>query len=355
MVKIFKDIKLFCFGMISFVLMIFVITGCATKIPVSMRQPAEFHQASLTRTVAVLPFSGNGGVEFSAELESLLAGVEINGKPFFTLVDRSTIDKVMAEMRLSNSAMVDQNTAVKLGKLIGAQGIYTGTITSNNTRDSHYKAQRQECVQREIKRDKEGNRYEGNCIRYRTYHVSCTKRQANFAVTPKLVDIMTGKIIYTANRTGSAESSGCEDGTPPKTEQELIDQSKNTAKESIRRDVAPYFTTVMVKLKDSTDGIESSSVKDKLKLGVKFADNKRIDAACDQWNEIKPLVPNSPSVVYNLGICAESAGEYENAKKLYVQADKLTGKPDEDITLALSRVNRALSNQKKLQEQMKDQ
>lgn len=332
----------------------FVFWGCATKIPVSMCQPAEFHQASMTRTVAVLPFNGPGGADFAAELEALLAGVEINGKPYFTLVDRSTIDKVMSEMRLSHSAMVDQNTAVKLGKLIGAQGIYTGIVNANNTRDSHYKGERTECVQRQMKRDSKGNVYEGECVRWRNYYVSCTKRQANFAVTPKLVDIATARIVYSTNRSGLAESSGCEDGTPPKTEQELLDSARGTAKSAIRRDIAPYYKTVMIKLKDSTDGIELKPAKEKLKLGNEFADKKRMDAACSQWNEAKQMAPNSASLTYNLAVCAESAGDYENALKLYRQSDQLIGKPDEDVTIALSRVNTALNNQKKLKEQMRD-
>lgn len=328
--------------------------GCATKIPINMLQPAEFHQASLTKTVAVVPFSGHGGPEFTAELEGLLASIDLHGKPYFTLVDRASIDKVMSEMKLSQSALVDQNTAAKLGRLVGAQGIYTGTVTTNNTRDSYFKDKRSECAQHQMKRDKDGNLYEGNCIRWRNFYVNCTKRQANYAVTPKLIEVSTAKIVYSKNHNGAAASSGCEDRTPPLSEQELLDKARETVKSGIRRDIAPYYVTVMIKLKDSTDGIESKEAKDRLSLGISFAEKNRLDAACEKWGEARQLAPNAPSILYNLGICAESIADMENAYKLYKQADKQIGKPDDEISLALSRVNKALSNQKKLKEQLKE-
>ena len=52
-------------------LIISLFSGCATKIKVNMLQPAQYHEASLTKTVAVLPFSGPEGKEFAAEIEGV--------------------------------------------------------------------------------------------------------------------------------------------------------------------------------------------------------------------------------------------------------------------------------------------
>src|SRR5512137_626951 len=76
-----------------------VLTGCATKVKINMLQAAEYHQASLTKTVAVLPFTGPGGQEFAAEIEGALASKSIDDKPYFTLVDRASIDKIMSEQQ----------------------------------------------------------------------------------------------------------------------------------------------------------------------------------------------------------------------------------------------------------------
>lgn len=330
-----------------------LLTGCATKIKINMLQPAEYHQASLTKTVAVLPFTGPGGQEFAAEIEGVLASKSIDDKQYFTLVDRASIDKIMSEQQFSQSALIDQATAAKIGKLVGAQGIYTGAVTVAQVKDSNYKEKRQECAQHKIERDKKGNEYEGRCIEWRNYFVSCTKRDAHFSVTPKLIDVSTAKILYSRNLSKSAASSGCEDASPPKDEQELLEKVKEDVKKQFLKDVAPYYVTVEIKLMDSTDQIDSADAKDKLTQGIEFAGKGRMDGACEIWGQARIAAPNSPALLYNLGVCAESRGDADAALNLYKQADKLIGKPDDNITLALSRVSLAIKNRQKLTEQIK--
>ena len=57
-------------------------------------------------------------------------------------------------------------------------------------------------------------------------------------------------------------------------------------------------------------------------------------------------------MLYNLRFCAESRGDLDAALSLYKQADKILGKPQDDITLALNRVETAIKNRGKLKEQL---
>ncbi len=126
-------------GRLTLLLLIVLLsTGCATKIKVNMLKPAEYHEASLTKTVAVLPFSGPGGSEFAAETEGILGSINIDDKPYFILVDRAAIDKTLSELKFSQSGIVDPKTAAKIGQLVGAQGIYTGLVTLAKASDSPY-------------------------------------------------------------------------------------------------------------------------------------------------------------------------------------------------------------------------
>lgn len=327
--------------------------GCATKIKVNMLKPAQYHQASLTKTVAVLPFSGSQGSEFAAELEGVLGSINIDDKPYFTLVDRAAIDKTLSEQKFSQSGLIDSRTAARIGQMVGAQGIYTGAITLAKATDSPYTERRSECVQREIKRDDKGRQYEGACIRYRYYKVNCTKRLAQFAASPKLIEVATGKILYSNNLKGSADSAGCEDETAVKGAEELLETAKNTVKRDFRKDIAPFYETREVALLDSTDGIDSSTAKDKLNQGIQFAGKGRMDNACELWGEAGNLAPNAVSLVYNLGVCAESRGDSEAALALYRKAERLMGKPEDNIILAITRASEAVKNKQKLKEQMK--
>ena len=337
-------------------LLLFIVllsTGCATKIKVNMLKPAVYHEASLTKTVAVLPFSGPGGSEFAAEMEGVLGSINIDDKPYFTLVDRAAIDKTLSELKFSQSGIVDPKTAAKNAQLVGAQAIYTCVVTLAKASDSPYKERRQECVQRQIKRDEKGNEYEGSCIRYRNYNVNCIRRIAQFSASPKLIDVATGRILYSRNLEGSANSAGCEDVKAVKGDEELLEVAKNAAKSDFRKDVAPYYETREITLLDATDGIDSSLAKDKLKQGIQYAGKGRMDTACELWGEASSLAPNAMSIVYNLGVCAESRGDAEAALTLYKKADKLMGKPNDDITLALTRTSEAVKHQKKLKEELK--
>lgn len=326
------------------------ITGCATKVKVNMLKPAQYHEASLTKAVAVLPFSGPGGREFAAELEGVLAGIGIDDKQYFTLVDRASVDKSISEMQFSQSGLVDQKTAVRLGKMIGAQGIYTGVVTQNNYNDSSYYEKRSTCTRYEQKRDDKGKIYQGACLQWRNYNVRCTKRVATFAVSPKLVDVTTSRIIYSRNLSAMTNSTGCEDTRPLQSETALLEQAKESVKREFRQDIAPYYVTREISLKDSTDGIESKEAINKLKRGMDYADKGRLDSACELWGEARNIASASYALLYNLGVCAESRGDLDTALNLYRQSDKILGKPDDDITLALSRVGEAIKNRNKLKE-----
>lgn len=329
-----------------------ILSGCATKVRVNMLQPAQYHEASLTKSVAVLPFSGPGGSEFSAELESVLSGVGIDDKQYFTLVDRASVDKVISEMKFSQSGLVNEKTAVKLGRMVGAQGIYTGVVNRNNYDDSSYTEKRSTCTRYEQKRDDKGNTYRGACLQWRNYQVRCTKRVAHFAVTPKLIDVTTGRVLYARNLSSMTDSTACEDQNPIQSEMVLLEKAKEQVKKEFRRDIAPYYITREISLKDATDGINSPEAKDKLKRGMEYADKGRMDSACELWGEARNLASGSYALLYNLGVCAESRGDLEAALSLYKQSDKILGKPDDDISLALSRASEAIKNSSKLKQQM---
>lgn len=330
-----------------------ILASCAPpSIKTTSLVPGRFHEAATLKTIAVLPFEGTNGDKFSAEIEAILASINIYDKQYFSLVDRSKINKMISEMQLSQSALVDPNTAVKIGKLVGAKGIYTGVITAEKSIDSNFREERSRCVQTVTKKDRKGREY-NECVKHENYTVPCTKRDATFSFTPKLIEVETGRVVYANTLTGSAGSSACSDSQKPLSSHfELIEDAKQIAKERFRKDIAPYYVTMEIKLMDSTDGISSKESKKKFKQGLDFAENKRLDRACELWNEAVIDSQSSPSILYNLGICSEISGELEQALDYYKRADRILNKPDDRITEAIERCSRALQRQKRLREQI---
>jgi TolB-like protein len=84
--------------------------------------------------IAVVPFyqlnsqSMSLGVYISEELITDLVAVE-----GIKIVERSMLDKLIGEFRLSQTGLIDPNTAKKIGKLAGADAIVTGTIADLQT------------------------------------------------------------------------------------------------------------------------------------------------------------------------------------------------------------------------------
>lgn len=333
-----------------------VILGCApAAIQTTALIPAKSHEASLLKVVAVLPFEGNGGKDFTAEVEAKLAAINIGDKQYFTIVDRTKITKVLdEETTLTQSGFADPSTVAKVGKMLGAKGVYTGVITASNTNDGNYNEERENCARHAVKYDKKGREYEGECISWNRYTVTCAKRTVVFAFAPKLIEVETGRIVYADNYEGKQNASACSDSpTPIKGSFELLEEAKQFALSRFRQDVAPHYVTFNISIMDSTDGITSKQAISKFKDGLAFAKNNRFDRACELWGEAGIIADGSVSLIYNLGVCSEISGEYEQALDLYKKADRLYNKPDDMISSALQRAANTLGQQKKLKEQIK--
>ena len=332
-----------------------LLTSCAPPtIKTTALLPARSHEASLLKEVAVLSFDGPDGHKFASEVEAILASINVSGGQYFSVVDRMKLDKVLQEMKLAKSGLVDENTAMKVGKLVGARGIYTGVVTQSRVDDREYKEKRTRCASYATRYDKKGKVKGEDCIRWEEYTVSCTNRVATFAFTAKLIDVEKGRIVYANNLLGTAESSACSDSSKPlASRSELIETAKQYALAEFRKDVAPHYSTFEIKLMNSKEGITSDAAKKKFEQGIDFAKHNRMDRACELWGEANTLSPNAPSILYNLGICFEITGQFEQALDLYKKADRAYGKPDDRITSALQRVSGAIEKQKKLKEQIR--
>ena len=79
-------------------------------------------------SVAVLGFGGQKDIEPEAEKLALLLGVQLSEHPEFQLVERVEIDKVLGEQELTLTGTIQQDTAAKIGHIIGAQVLITGRL-----------------------------------------------------------------------------------------------------------------------------------------------------------------------------------------------------------------------------------
>jgi curli biogenesis system outer membrane secretion channel CsgG len=82
--------------------------------------------------VAVLPFTANdksSSLAANVQAHAMTALIDVND-PFLKVVDRENLDRILQEQRLSLSGVVDEQTAVKVGNLMGAQAVLMGDVVN---------------------------------------------------------------------------------------------------------------------------------------------------------------------------------------------------------------------------------
>lgn len=80
--------------------------------------------------VAVLPFTSSdkgNAMASKVQAHAMTALTEVND-PFLKVVDRENLDRILEEQRLSLSGVVDEQTAVRVGNLMGAHAVLMGTV-----------------------------------------------------------------------------------------------------------------------------------------------------------------------------------------------------------------------------------
>ena len=81
-------------------------------------------------SIAVLPFTNSSQrPEMAAKVQAyaITALTEMKD-PFLKIVDRENMDRILEEQRLGLSGVVDEQTAVRVGNLMGAQAVLMGTL-----------------------------------------------------------------------------------------------------------------------------------------------------------------------------------------------------------------------------------
>jgi len=138
--------------------------------------------------IGVIRFTSNthaswwhGGT--GSELQDMLIA-ELASTEAFSILERKELDKVIGELKLGESGLVDERTKSQLGKLKGAKYLIAGTVSSFEENTSGSDAG----------------------VSFMGVSVGGKKVTAYLAVDVKLIDVETGEIVE--SKTIEANSSG---------------------------------------------------------------------------------------------------------------------------------------------------
>jgi hypothetical protein len=163
-----------------------VFTGCATP-QIAVNQHADF---SKIHRVAVATFGGPSG-DVAADMltqDLLNHGADV--------VERQRLDAVLKEQNLAQQNMLDPATVKKIGKILGVDAIFVGTVASNIPSQSYL-----------VTTSRHGNRFNtvtpvggsdvytsGPAIGVPDTQVVTSAAQASLIA--RMVDVETGSILW---------------------------------------------------------------------------------------------------------------------------------------------------------------
>lgn len=313
-------------------------TGCVQKVKMKVLEPAEVARVANTKVIAVTDFKKDYGVGLSGKIETEISKQILDGKPYFTAVDRKAINNVVREQRFQSSGLLNEETAVQLGKLIGAQALISGEITSTSSSDTHYREQR----------TKYRNPLKPLETAY-TVNVYCKKRVIGMGATIKIVDVKRGDIVYADNLTQNKTYKHCnDDSNPLPSKAQGIEQIANIIAKSFVFKLAPHYVYISVDLIEDIEFDTADANKKGLEGALEWIKAQRYDKASEILEKLNgALQGKSYAVIYDLGVVTEAQGQLEEAQKLYKEADALTMAPVEAINNSLTRIAQTIEKRKK--------
>lgn len=155
-----------------------------------------------TYTIAILPFENattTTGVDARAAAYTLEALTKIKD-PFLRVVDREHTEAILQEQKLQLSGIVDQNTAVVVGELVGAQALLTGTVLNYSERRGTMRSKQRDAFveyKEKVLNKEDGKYYMQSRYKPTTYTEYYNSNSATVSFQYKLISLKTGEIIKT--------------------------------------------------------------------------------------------------------------------------------------------------------------
>lgn len=278
----------------------------AETVRMNGRFPAPYRDAAMLDSLRVGRIGGEDGIQLGMAIERALARPDIEGRTHFDLVGAPGGD---------------------------ADGLLNGNVVTG-LEETRFKRKEKECVERE------GEKRDGKCLREEEVEKDCTRRIINVNADLRITDARS-RVVYSVSLPRRDEASWCRGQTPSRTTEEAIRAMILDVAENVRADIVPSVEIYVIRFRESTRGLPKP-LERPFKDIVKQT-QRDLPAACAAWTAMDAQAPNHPSITFDLGLCAESAGDYDAALALYRRAAPLIGRGGNEATVGIDRVARLIA------------
>ncbi|WDA41015.1 tetratricopeptide repeat protein [Erythrobacter sp. BLCC-B19] len=276
----------------------------AETLPVSGIYAAGADAPSRVRSIAIADFSGRGGERLAFAIDSALRGAVIEGQPWFDLTFTAPAfgESYTYDGGLDGGAADGGPDAVLRG---------IGEVEWHDA-DSGTK-QVEECVARDDN-DK--------CIEKKKVNVPCRARHVTLRPEVRLV-ARDGTLLYAKGDTLTTSQRFCHDEERKPQVSAMTEELAARFAGAVRSDLAPVQLLQDIRVLESRQGMakaDQAAFKTALRLT-----KTDIVAACRAFDALEASNPQNITILFNIGLCHESAGDLAAAEARYV--DVLAIKP----------------------------
>jgi hypothetical protein len=256
-------------------------SALAEVIVITGEFPATYREASFLDSLHVDRIGGQDGQQLAMAIERALGDGDV---PFELVGGRAGRDR--------------------------AEGSLTGVVTTG-VEETNWRRKDEKCIERDAK-DK--------CVKKEQVEIPCKRRVVNLSADLRIVRNTDGRIVYSKVHPYRDETSWCQGQSPYRTVEDSVRTAIGGIAANVRREIAPSVETYRPRIRETTKGMPKDLAK-AFKATIKPS-QRDMAGACATWAAMDKSAPGQPSIVYNLGLCAEQRGDYQGALGYYQQAQR---------------------------------
>jgi len=301
--------------------------------------------------MAIADFQGvnNSGSQIAAKVQSMLMDTK-----HFEILERDKLGKIMDEQKLGMTGVMDDATAVKVGKLLGVDAMIFGEVTA-------YQVEPDERGVEKVEKKEGTGRYEEvnekNIFTGKTRKVKreimktvlvdqhYRIRRGSVAINLRVVEVESGKLLAVHSDSKSYTSGKVVEGSwqTLKPEGQILSDLSSSISQYFVQMIAPHVVAERRAIEPGNGNIQ---------VGKKYAEASLWPEALDTWKKAVVELPKEPSAFYNLGLAFEILGDLDQAEQNYKTAVAL--KQKRLYMDAIGRIRQARIENQKLKEQIQN-
>ncbi len=221
----------------------------------------------------------------------------------FSVVERAQFQRVVDELQLGQTGIVNEATAAQVGKLLGVDAMIIGNV-SVSVEDRWLKEQREE-------------KNKGK------YQVDCEKLIANVTTSIRIVKVETGQVVGSKDDRQKFEKKKCPgDWGDLPTPEAAVEECLGKAVYNLVNYFAPRFELEKFEFAK----IEGDEYKRSAEVAKKALEDYDLNTAYLLYASIVEQDSYNDAANFNLGVLYEVVGSYKNAKEKYDLAFNLKSK-----------------------------